>query len=174
MTPELLVELSRRGMHLVEISNVQFGSWNRGDRDHLSMEALWDAALGAGATVWGVASDDAHHYGGGSGRWPAGGGWITVRARRDPQAIMDALAAGRFYASTGVELERAEVRDGELVVELAASERQPCRIDFIENGARVATATERAARRALPAAGYVRAVVTRADGKQAWVQPARR
>ena len=173
MTPDLLVELSRRGMHLVEISNVQFEKWNRGDKDHPSMEALWDAALGAGATVWGVASDDAHHYSGG-GKWPAGGGWITVKARRDPQAILDALAAGRFYASTGVELERAEVRGGELVVELAAAERLPCTIDFIENGARVASATERAARRALPRTGYVRAVVTRADGKQAWIQPARR
>jgi hypothetical protein len=174
MTPELLVELARRGMHLVEISNVQFPSWNRGDAAHPSTEALWDAALGAGATLWGVASDDAHHYAGPGGRWPAGGGWITVRARRDPQAIVDALAAGRFYASTGVELLRAEAAGGELVVELAASERQPCRIDFIENGARVQSATERAARRALPQTGYVRAVVTRADGKQAWIQPARR
>ena len=32
---------------------------------------------------------------------------------------------------------------------------------------------ERSVRRALPRTGYVRAVVTREDGKRAWVQPAR-
>jgi len=173
MTSDLLVELARRGVHLVEISNVQFEKWNRGDQDHPSTEALWDAALGAGATLWGVASDDAHHYDGGGGKWPAGGGWVAVKARRDPQAILDALAAGRFYASTGVELERAEVAGGALVVELAAHERLPCTIEFIENGARVASVNERAARHPLPRTGYVRAVVTRDDGKQAWIQPAR-
>jgi hypothetical protein len=172
MTSDLLVELARRGVRLVEISNVQFEKWNRGDQDHPSTEALWDAALSAGATLWGVASDDAHHYDGG-GKWPAGGGWVTVKARRDPQAILDALAAGRFYASTGVELERAEVAEGALVVELAAQERLPCTIDFIENGVRVASVKERVARRPLPRTGYVRAVVTRDDGKQAWIQPAR-
>jgi hypothetical protein len=172
MTGELLAELARRGTRLVEIANVQFEKWNRGDKDHPSTEALWDAALATGVTLWGVASDDAHHYDGG-GKWPAGGGWVVVKARRDPQAIVDALAAGRFYASTGVVLDRAEVAGGELVVEVAATERAPHTIEFIENGVRVGSVKERAARRALPKAGYVRAVVTRDDGKRAWVQPAR-
>lgn len=172
MTGELLAELARRGVRLVEVANVQFEKWNRGDKDHPSMEAVWDAALAAGVTVWGVASDDAHHYDGG-GKWPAGGGWVVVKARREPQAILDALAAGRFYASTGVVLDRAEVSAGELVVEVAATERLPHTIEFIENGARVAAVKERVARRPLPRTGYVRAVVTRDDGKRAWVQPAR-
>ncbi|HWU91479.1 MAG TPA: hypothetical protein VN253_29630, partial [Kofleriaceae bacterium] len=94
-------------------------------------------------------------------------------ARRDPQAILDALAAGRFYASTGVVLERAEVVAGELVVEIAASEPLAHTIEFIENGKRIAASRERSARRAVPRTGYVRAVVTRDDGKRAWVQPAR-
>ncbi len=172
MTGELLIELARRGMRLVEISNVQFEKWNRGDKDHPSTEALWDAALAAGVTLWGVASDDAHQYDGG-GKWPAGGGWVVVKARRDPQAILDALAGGRFYASTGVVLDRAEVSAGELVVEVSAVERQAHTIEFIENGVRIASVRDRVARRALPRAGYVRAVVTRDDGKRAWVQPAR-
>lgn len=173
MTGDLLAELGRRGMRLVEISNVQFEKWNHGDKDHSSIEALWDAALGAGITLWGVASDDAHHYDG-HGKWPAGGGWVVVKARRDPQAIVEALAAGRFYASTGVALERADVVGGELVVELAAAEPQPCTIAFVENGVVVASLRDRVAHRAVPRTGYVRAVVTRDDGKQAWVQPARR
>ena len=40
---------------------------------------------------------------------PAGGGWIMVDAPRDPRAILAAIEEGRFYASTGVVLARAEV-----------------------------------------------------------------
>jgi len=139
------------------------------------MEALWDGALTAGATLWGVASDDAHDYSGSKkAKWPPGGGWIVVHARRDPQAILDAMGAGHFYASNGVELVHAEVVGGELVVEVAATDPGHDTIAFIENGKVVETVAGRSAKRAIPATGYVRAVVTRDDGKHAWIQPARR
>jgi hypothetical protein len=173
MTSDLLADLARRGMPLVEISNVQFSIWNDGDKDHPSLEALWDGALAQGVTLWGVASDDAHHYDG-TGQYPAGGGWVVVKARRDPQAILAALAQGHFYASTGVVLARAEVESGELVVEVAPTEAGTYTIDFIENGKRAQRVNARVARRPIPHAGYVRALVTRDDGKRAWVQPARR
>jgi len=172
MTADLLAELARRGASLVEIANIQFAKWNAGDKDHPSTEALWDGALAQGVTLWGVASDDAHSYRGEKReQWPAGGGWIMVHARRDAQAIVDAIAAGHFYASTGVELSHAEVQGDQLVVEVADS--APTKIAFIENGAVVATIDGHSARRAVPAKGYLRAVVTRDDGKRAWVQPAR-
>ena len=173
MTADVLAEVARRGIPLVEIANVQFDKWNVGDKDHLSTEALWDAVLAKGLTMWGVASDDAHDYNGG-GKYPAGGAWVVVKAQRDPRAIVDALARGRFYASTGVILERAEVEGNELVVEVDQRDLSIFTIDFIENGKLVASAKSRRARRQLPATGYVRAVVTRGDGKKAWVQPARR
>jgi hypothetical protein len=173
MTPELLVELAHRGMALIEVANVAFSKWNAGDAAHPSTEALWDAALLRGATLWGTASDDAHDYEG-HGKYPPGGGWVVVRARRDPRAILDALAAGRFYASTGVVLARAEVEGGELVVAVDPAAQGSYAIDFIENGKRVESVHGRVARRRVPAAGYVRAIVTRSDGKRAWIQPARR
>jgi hypothetical protein len=173
MTPELLVELGRRGMPLIEIANTAFSKWNAGDASHPSTEALWDAALVRGATLWGVASDDAHDYHG-HGKYPPGGGWVMVRARREPRAILDALAAGRFYASTGVALDRAEVESDELVVAVDRAATGSYTIDFIENGRRVDSIRGRVARHGVPAAGYVRAVVTRDDGKRAWVEPARR
>lgn len=173
MTVDVLGELANRGFKLVEVANIQFKMWNRGQGRHPSTEALWDGVLAKGATLWGVASDDAHHYDG-KGRWPAGGGWIVVKARRDPQAILDSIGSGRFYASTGVELVRAEAADGALVVEVAAAEQGKHEIAFVENGKLVETVAGKLAKRALPASGYVRAVVTRGDGKQAWVQPARR
>jgi hypothetical protein len=173
MTPELLVELAHRGMALIEIANVAFSKWNAGDVGHPSTEALWDAALQRGATLWGTASDDAHDYEG-HGKYPPGGGWVVVRARREPRAILDALAAGRFYASTGVVLARAEVEGDELVIAVDPAAPGSYAIDFIENGKRVESIHGRVARRRVPAAGYVRAIVTRSDGKRAWIQPARR
>jgi hypothetical protein len=107
-------------------------------------------------------------------KYPAGGGWTAVKAARDPAAILAALDAGRFYSSSGVVLERAEVSGDELVVEVAPGERGSHMIDFIENGKRVQRVNGMTARRTLPASGYLRALVTRGDGKKAWVQPARR
>jgi hypothetical protein len=173
MTADVMIELARRGIPLVEVANVQFEKWNVGDKDHLSTDALWDAVLAKGYTMWGVASDDAHTYNGG-GKYPAGGAWVVVRAQRDPTAILDALAGGRFYSSTGVKLSRAGVQGGELVVEVDEADAAEHTIEFIEAGKVVASVKGKLARRAVPATGYVRAVVTRSDGKKAWVQPARK
>ncbi|MEO6776910.1 MAG: CehA/McbA family metallohydrolase [Kofleriaceae bacterium] len=178
MTGDLLAELVQRGASLVEISNIQFTKWNLGDGEHPSTEALWDDVLGRGLTLWGVASDDAHDYSDPHarhrGKWPAGGGWIVVKARRDPRSIVDAIAAGHFYASTGVELSRAEVVGEDLIVEVDPAATGTYTIAWIENGKLVATDHGKAGRRALPASGYLRADVTRDDGSEAWVQPARR
>ncbi|MDB4954045.1 MAG: hypothetical protein JWO36_1614 [Myxococcales bacterium] len=175
MTGDLLAELSHHGAHLVEIYNAQFAKWGLGDRDHPSMEAIWDTALAHGVEMWGVASDDAHDYKGNKGaKYPAGGAWVVVKARRDPQAILEALAAGHFYATTGISLDHAEVDGSELVVEVSASESGQFTIQWIENGKLVDTVKGKAARHAIPQAGFIRAVVLGDDGKQAWIQPARR
>ncbi|HVK88514.1 MAG TPA: CehA/McbA family metallohydrolase [Kofleriaceae bacterium] len=175
MNHELLAELAGRGYGLVEIANSAFSAWNAGDSDHPSMDAIWDGALALGARIWGVASDDAHDYGApGTGKYPAGGGWIVVKARRDPASILAAITGGRFYASTGVVLARAEVDGQDLVVEVAPSERGSFTIEMIENATSVGKTAARSARRPVPATGYLRAVVTRGDGAKAWVQPARR
>ena len=172
MTPELLVEIGKHAQ-LIEIANVQFETWNAGDETHLSVEAQWDAALQQGIRMWGVATDDAHHYNN-DGKYPPGGGWVMVKAKRDPQAILTALAKGRFYSSTGVTLTRAEVDGEQLVVEIAPDPKGQYTIAFIENGKQVASVNGTSAKRALPQTGYVRAVVTRDDGKRAWVQPVSR
>lgn len=175
MTADVMIEVARRGVPLVEIANAQFEKWNAGDKDHLSTEALWDAVLAKGYTMWGVASDDAHDYSSiGGGKYPAGGAWVVVRAARDPNAILTALASGRFYSSTGVTLVRALPEGSELVVEVDPKELGDHTIDFIENGTLVASTKAKLARRAIPATGYVRAVITRSDGKKAWVQPVRK
>src|SRR5262249_11274379 len=139
MTEDVLSAIGK-GAQLVEIANVQFAKWNAGDGAHLSTEALWDAALAKGLTLWGVASDDAHDYqANGGGKYPAGGGGVMVKARREPTAILAALAQGRFYASTGVTLSRAERVGDELVVDVAPGTTNQHTIVFVENGKTVAT-----------------------------------
>jgi len=178
MTGDLLAELVKRGVVLVEIANVQFTMWNRGDQDHPSTEQLWDDVLERGLTIWGTASDDAHDYPATGareqGKWPAGGGWVVVKARRDPQAILAALAAGHFYASTGVVLVKAEVEASALVIEIDPKHAGTYTIDWIEAGLVVATDRGMTARHDLPVTGYLRADVRRDDGTEAWVEPARR
>lgn len=174
MTPELLAALAGDGAVLVEIYNSAFASWMDGDATHPSAERVWDEALQRGARLWGVASDDAHSYEP-PGKYPAGGAWVMVDAAPEAAAIVDALAGGRFYASTGVVLAEAGPIDGDLVVELAPDEHGPHTIEIIVDGRVVQTSHEAAVKVAIPPTGYVRAVVTReADHARAWVQPARR
>ncbi|MEO7094098.1 MAG: hypothetical protein ABI175_12665, partial [Polyangiales bacterium] len=49
---DLLAALARRGYRLVEIANSAFATWNKGDPDHPDMDAVWDAALKQGVTIW--------------------------------------------------------------------------------------------------------------------------
>ncbi len=178
MTGDLLAELVKRRVALVEIANVQFTKWNLGDKTHPSMEQLWDDVLGRGLTIWGTASDDAHDYPAigarRKGKWPAGGGWVVVKARRDPQAILAALAAGHFYASTGVVLAKDEVEANALVIEIDPAQAGTYTIDWIEAGTVVASDRGMTARHEVPATGYLRADVRRDDGTEAWVEPVRR
>ena len=98
-----------------------------------------------------------------------------VRALRDPAAIKAALAAGQFYASNGVTLARVDAVNDELVIEVDPASPGDHVISFIVNGTQSQAVNARSARAVIPATGYIRAVVTRAqDGARAWVQPVRR
>ncbi len=58
----------------------------------------WDLALTSGKRVWAFANDDSHH-----GTTDTGLGWNVVYAYENSvKGIIDAMRAGRFYASTGV------------------------------------------------------------------------
>jgi hypothetical protein len=180
---EMLAELGRRGAALVEVANMGFASWNAGAPGHPSAEAVWDAALSHGVILYGIASDDAHHYdeaeiasrrAAGSPVYAAGTGWVMVRAARRADAIRRALGRGEFYASTGVVLDRADVVDGWMQIDVATASPGGHEIAFVGQGGLVlGRAIGPSARLALDQApaGYVRAVVARDDGAHAWVQP---
>lgn len=82
---------------------------------------IWDRLLTTGKRVWGFANDDSHRAEGDGG--PIAGrpdhtplmtsdmerGWNVVWAEKTPSSILDAFRAGRFYASSGVEILSIEV-----------------------------------------------------------------
>jgi hypothetical protein len=71
----------------------------------------WDRLLALGREVWGFAHDDTHKL------EKAGRGWNMVLAReRSAEAVLDALAAGSFYASSGATIARIAVDGHRLVV----------------------------------------------------------
>lgn len=108
-----------------------------GDGQHASIEQLWDVAnairiqeLGL-PPLFGVATDDSHNYHNASGSTP-GRGWIQVRAASlDAAALITAMEAGDFYASSGVELAEVRADGDELEVRVAAVDGETYRIDFV-------------------------------------------
>ena len=71
----------------------------------------WDLMLSQGRRLWGFANDDSHNDD------DIGNGWNVVCAReRSVSAIREALKAGRFYASSGVEISRIAVRGSRLTI----------------------------------------------------------
>ena len=141
------------------------------------MEEVWDILLTAGQRIYGIAVDDAHHFQGEFARDRAnpGRGWVAVRAAaRTPAAIMAALEAGHFYASTGVELADVRVEPGMLRVRVQPQGDFRYTIAFIGAAGQVLAETGGTeADFVLPAGldGYVRARVTDSSGATAWVQP---
>ncbi|MBX6315329.1 MAG: hypothetical protein IRY99_20815, partial [Isosphaeraceae bacterium] len=93
-----------------EVYNGHPGVHHQGDETHAGVERMWDiintlriGEMGV-APVYGLATDDSHHYFGKDGSSP-GRGWIMVRARHlTPESILRAIEAREFYASSGVTL----------------------------------------------------------------------
>lgn len=164
------------GAQLVEIHNGHFMVNNAGGGGQPSAEALWDSMLSAGIRVFGVASDDMHQL---KQPWSKasarpGQGWVVVRAAAlTAESILSALAAGDFYASTGVELSEIQATPQRLTVTVKAQDYAKYTIQFIGQGGRVlreATASP-ATYEIAGHDGYVRAKILDSNGQVAWTQP---
>jgi hypothetical protein len=179
----LIIELAGKGLSLLEIANQSKDTDNAGDERHPSTEAMWDQVLTAGAMVYAVASDDAHHYYDAESLVARGEtvhtgdhGFVMVRAAKTPPDIRQAVARGDFYSSTGVLLETANATRDEFEITVAPSAVGSHGFSFIGLGGRILAHMEgRQARFAFAKApaGYVRAVVEDQHGQKAWIQPVR-
>jgi hypothetical protein len=111
-----------------EVFNGHPAVFNDGDeaRAESSMERVWDVANTIRVAeleaplLYGVATDDSHHYHGGD--VSPGRGWVMVRAEKlEADRLMEAMERGDFYASTGVVLKdvKWDADDRELKLEIA-------------------------------------------------------
>jgi hypothetical protein len=148
-----------------------------GDGKGLSAEQMWDELLTGGMRIFGAAVDDSHNFREEFtiDRANPGRAWVAVRApalTRD--AIVDALNAGDFYASTGVQIRDVRREGDALVVELPPpGQHYRYRVVFIGVGGKVlATSYDNPARYAMTGSeGYVRARVESSGHQRAWTQP---
>lgn len=128
------------GENFFEVYNGHPTVHNSGDETHASTERQWDivntwrlAKLKL-PVMYGLATDDGHDYfqtEPQTGAQP-GRGWVMVLTDTlTPDALVQALEAGRFYASSGVTLEEIQQTSNSLKVTVAAEPEVSYRIDFI-------------------------------------------
>lgn len=123
LTPENLAEAVEE--NYFEIWNGHPGINYLGDATRMGHEKMWDIAntlriakLKA-PPLYGMGTDDAHHYHGESSS--PGRGWVMVRAGKlEVGTLIKAMRAGDFYASSGVILEDVKFINGTLSIRIQA------------------------------------------------------
>jgi hypothetical protein len=168
--------LEVRDLSLFEVYNGHPRVNNIGGGGFESLDEMWDVVLTAGRRMYGIAVDDAHNFKVfGRDLSNPGRGWVVVRApaltRED---IIQALAAGNFYASTGVELTDIQVSQTEFRVEIKPARGTRQTTFFVGAGGKVlAKSHENIARyRFKGDEKYVRARIQASNTDIAWTQPA--
>ncbi|WP_063816423.1 PHP domain-containing protein [Pedosphaera parvula] len=128
-----------KGERFMEIWNGHPVVHNYGDKDHASVERIYDivltkrlAELGM-EPIWCTAVDDAHHYLGTVEKESRPGrGWIMVHAEKlTPESIIAAMEAGDFYASSGVKLKEIRREKDKLAIEIEPEEGVTYTTQFI-------------------------------------------
>ncbi len=164
-----------RGASLLEIYNVHPGVNSEGGLNRPSVEQMWDSVLSTGLPIYGVASDDAHHYHDFTpDKANPGRGWVVVRAPKlDQEAILDGLAGGEFYSSTGVELLEVDISQEAIELEIEQVRDMVYTTTFFGRDGVVLDAQDSLtpSYRITGTEGYVRATVASSSGTRAWTQP---
>ena len=164
-----------QGASLFEVYNGGPGANNEGGPGKHSAEDMWDHVLSAGQVIFGVATDDSHHYSDFSNNMAnPGRGWVVVKASDlSTEAIVDSLATGQFYFSTGVELVRLDISDQAVSLEIVQLRDYIYNTRFIGKDGMVLSDSGglEASYHISGDEGYVRAVVRSSYGSRAWTQP---
>jgi predicted metal-dependent phosphoesterase TrpH len=161
---------------LLEIHNGHPTVHNDGGGDTPGMEDAWDALLTRGKRLYGIAVDDAHHFQGefAPERANPGRGWVVVQATSlNGRALVEALDAGHFYASSGPVLEAITATDTSLTIRITRQGDFKYTTQFVGANGRV-LAVDKSLTPRYTLRGdetYVRARVVDSGGRVAWVQP---
>ncbi len=163
------------GLNMLEVFNGHPATNVYGGPGKFSYDEIWDGVLSAGVVVFGVATDDSHNYHDFSpAKSNPGRGWVSVRAAElSQEAIVDGLATGEFYASSGVALKDLEASEDGIRLEI---EPEPFRLyttRFTGKDGKLLAEVPGEEAEYVPRGdeGYVRAVVTSSGHMKAWTQP---
>ena len=165
-----------RGARLMEVYNGHPLTNSDGAPGRSSGDEIWDGVLSADQVIFGVATDDSHTYTDYSPRVSnPGRGWLMVRAEEfSKEAIVDSIATGEFYASTGVTLSELEISAESIRIVI----EQEFDVEYVttftgKNGVKLAEAAGlEAGYDPRGDEGYVRATVRCSQpGSKAWTQP---
>ena len=127
------------GENFFEVYNGHPSVNNSGDDVHVSAERIWDVILTWRIAeldlplMYGLAVDDGHEYHNIPSRASEPGrGWVVVLADElSPEALIESLESGRFYASSGVSLKSVAASPDKYEVVVDAEEGVEYTIDFI-------------------------------------------
>lgn len=113
--------IALEGERFFEVYNGHPAVHNEGDELHPSTERMWDIVLTehlerGGEPLYGIAVDDAHNYRAlDSNHSNPGRGWVMVQSEElTTEAIITAMEAGKFYASSGVEISEIKYENNTL------------------------------------------------------------
>lgn len=138
-------------------------------------EEMWDILLTGGKQVWGVASDDSHHFTTFSPRHDnPGRGWVMVRSGKlTPENLYQALERGDFYSTTGVILEEYSAVMGRITIKIQQWGHTRYRIEFIGRSSSVLYTRSGtfAEYRISGGESYIWVRVTDSNNLRAWTQP---
>jgi hypothetical protein len=151
--------------HAVEVYNhgCAMGA-DRGDGFH-----AFETLLAEGRRIDLCAADDSHFN-----DFDGFGGWVMVRAPENaPDALLEALKAGRYYSSQGPEIHAVQWLDGEVEVETSAASRVIVQGAGITSAVAVGDAMTRTRLDLgrLAASPWMRITVADAAGRRAWTNP---
>ena len=141
-----------------EVADRQEGSAIATDR--------WDRLLSGGRRVWGYANDDCHC------KTDFGMAWNVAQCTsRESDAVLHALAAGHFYASTGVFIDTLRVAGSTICIQASQADRIVAISDW---GRRYAYTNGNELALQLPddaTFSYLRFECSGRSGAKAWTQP---
>lgn len=128
-----------RGENFFEVYNGHPGVNNSGNKEHASTERIWDIINTFRLSelkmppLFGLGTDDGHAYHNIPSRASEPGrGWVMVLSDSlTPERLIAALEAGRFYASSGVTLERVTSSSEGLDVAVKADADVTYTIEFL-------------------------------------------
>lgn len=129
---------SLRGERFFEVFNGHPSVNNYGDSARMGTEQMWDEINIAYINrnqplMYGIATDDSHYYHQFGPQFSnSGRGWVMVQTDiRTPEAIIEAMEAGKFYASTGVTLASYEFENGVIDIDIQPEEGVTYRSEII-------------------------------------------